>query len=696
MKLQEVTSYNLKSQTILNESWNVLTESQRLHVGAWEKRVWPLMEQLNTLLEAQLTADQIQQIFANAEKVSIEGGANLTALGKAGKVTAEVSSKMKAEIEKLLKQAGNSEPVKNMDQQFDKLRGELANKVKTIKGGDKILAGVDKWKQFAEENPGKSAFIIGAMTSVLAFASGGLMSGAAIGFFLKLANNTIKGDKLSTAIGKSVKGAAIGAVAGALGDVFADMDIGEPEFEGGPAEVNATASSDELTGAGGEEAAQALADMTEEQFREAYARELLERQAEKFNMPVTDAMIQKIADNIEITGNYPDDYDANFEGTFVRGTTYLTPDEAQEYSRIVQSNGGGMEGAFSKEANEFIKDAGGAGPNVVPDTPDDDLDAAIGGDDEPETDSLAPGEGFTTDSGATYSKEDLQNLIQQAAEKGEVPDISSLVDSKDIDAGSYADDVSAIETELRELGIDPLKVPDEDALKAVGVEGAAEVDTNTVRVMTNDGFKDLNREQILQGKQDRSIKRSIANAMLQKLKTQAAAESIEDRLHDEFALYEASLQEGPLGAAAKGFAKSVGGVVGAGAKAAGKGVVGAVKKGASAAGKELGQKITVRKLNKLWKAAGSPTDTGEIANVLAQAGLSDEQIGTIGQSNKVDLKPTNATQEPAQDGPKADTPTKTQTGNPPQQVDLKALAAQIKKAGVADQVKKQLANKVFS
>ena len=121
MKLQEVTGYNLQSKTILNEGWEVLTESQRLHVSAWEKRVWPLMEQLNVLLEAELTTDQIQKIFTSAEQVANATGNNRTALGKAGDVTKEVSTKIKAEIDKLIKQAADSEPVKNMDAQFDKL-----------------------------------------------------------------------------------------------------------------------------------------------------------------------------------------------------------------------------------------------------------------------------------------------------------------------------------------------------------------------------------------------------------------------------------------------------------------------------------------------------------------------------------------------------------------------------------------------
>jgi hypothetical protein len=234
MKLQEVTAYNLKSEAILTESqsWEMLTEQQRIYVGSWEKNVWPLVEQYSKLMEADLKPDQIKKIFQDAEKVSIEGGENMTALGKAGKVTAEVSGKMKAEIDKLMDAAANSGPVKNFDAQFEKLKSQLKTKLQGNPAGQKILAGVEKWGGFAKDNPAKSAFIIGAMTSVLAFASGGILSGAAIGFFLKLANNTIKGDKLSTAMAKGVKGAAIGAIAGALGDAIggAAEDMFPPEI----------------------------------------------------------------------------------------------------------------------------------------------------------------------------------------------------------------------------------------------------------------------------------------------------------------------------------------------------------------------------------------------------------------------------------------------------------------------------------
>jgi hypothetical protein len=116
-------------------------------------------------------------------------------------------------------------------------------------------------------------------------------------------------------------------------------------------------------------------------------------------------------------------------------------------------------------------------------------------------------------------------------------------------------------------------------------------------------------------------------------------------------------------------------------------VGGAIKKGAGAAvgaaksaGKELGNKVTYNKLMKSWKDAGSPTDSASVMNILQDAGLSNDQITTIGKENKVDLKPkaqpkadaTTATPQaggtqaqggdaPAQTGnPQADAPAQSQ------------------------------------
>jgi hypothetical protein len=99
--------------------------------------------------------------------------------------------------------------------------------------------------------------------------------------------------------------------------------------------------------------------------------------------------------------------------------------------------------------------------------------------------------------------------------------------------------------------------------------------------------------------------------------------------------YDLYLQEGPFDAIKQG-AKAVGG---------------AIKKGAAAVGKELGNKVTVAKLMKQWKAMGEPPDTGSVMNILQDAGLSTDQIGQIGQAAQVDL---GAGTEPSQSDEPAD------------------------------------------
>ena len=221
MKLNEV-KYDYKSKHYLAESWNTLTEEQQVYIGSWENKVWPLVEQYSKLFEAEVTPDQIKDIFTRAEKVAMQSGTNQTVLGKAGKISGAIASKLKTEIEKLAKQAQDSAPIQNVDSAFDNLRKQIASTIGKGSGGQSILGMVDKWKNYTKENPAKAAFCIAAMTSALAFASGGIVSGMAIGFFIKLANNIVTGDKLSSAVAKTGKQMAIGALAGGLGKIVAD------------------------------------------------------------------------------------------------------------------------------------------------------------------------------------------------------------------------------------------------------------------------------------------------------------------------------------------------------------------------------------------------------------------------------------------------------------------------------------------
>jgi len=217
MKLQEVTSYNLKTQTILNEGWQELSESQRLYLGRWEKELWPLVENYKKYVaEATLTKDQIDAIFKGAEDSANAGGDNLNVLGKAGKAVGdaaklpvEMAKAVDAKINELGRAAGNAGPVKNMDAKFEQLKKDISSK----NSDSKIVQGIQKVSDWAKANPGKASLAVGILTAVAAFA-GGPAGGAAAGLILRASKDLLQGEKLSAAIGKSVKTAAYGAIAG--------------------------------------------------------------------------------------------------------------------------------------------------------------------------------------------------------------------------------------------------------------------------------------------------------------------------------------------------------------------------------------------------------------------------------------------------------------------------------------------------
>ena len=223
MKLQEVTLYENRSHRILKEGWHDLTEAQQKYQLRWERELFPLLEQYVKVAEAELTADQIQAIFKGAEANAMASGTNQTALGKAGsaagkagaaamagvKMTADLAKKVDAKINELGRMAQNAGPVKNADAKFE----ELKKKISAENSDSKIVQGIQKVSDWAKANPGKASLAVGILTTIAAFA-GGPAGGAAAGLILRASKDLLQGEKLSTAVGKSVKTAAYGALAG--------------------------------------------------------------------------------------------------------------------------------------------------------------------------------------------------------------------------------------------------------------------------------------------------------------------------------------------------------------------------------------------------------------------------------------------------------------------------------------------------
>lgn len=199
-----IESHRSQSRKILIESCEGLTHDQKRIVEG-------IYNELRPLIEASLTADQIKQVFGAVEKSAVASGDSRTAIG-AG---VDVAKKANEIINNVGKWLQDTAPVKMADQKFEQLKSKVGAKFPEL---DKQLTGLGTWMK---ENPGKTAAVIGVLTA-LASLAGGPVGGAIAGQVLRGASELIKGEKLSTAVGKGIKTAAFGFIAGKAFEMLGD------------------------------------------------------------------------------------------------------------------------------------------------------------------------------------------------------------------------------------------------------------------------------------------------------------------------------------------------------------------------------------------------------------------------------------------------------------------------------------------
>jgi hypothetical protein len=164
-----------------------------------------IYNEFRPLIEATLTPDQINKIFTDVETSATASGGNRSALGQ-GK---DALVKANEIINKAGKWLQDTTPVKAFDQKFDNLK----RKINTTFPDSKILDGISKLGILAQEHPKKTAAIVGILTAVASLA-GGPLGGAIAGQVLRGSVELLKGEKLSTAIGKGIKTAVFGYLSG--------------------------------------------------------------------------------------------------------------------------------------------------------------------------------------------------------------------------------------------------------------------------------------------------------------------------------------------------------------------------------------------------------------------------------------------------------------------------------------------------
>jgi hypothetical protein len=188
------------------------------------------------LMEAQLTPQQIQQIFQQVEQGATSTGGNRTLLGK-GKDAASAVNKA---WEDLKTKVQNSGPIKNVDAMYD----QAAEKLKQATGGDQgVMKYVQKYRDFAKKHPVAQSLIYSALIAAAGISGAGLGGAAALGLF-KMVDKLLQGEKFSSAAYSGAKTGAMAYAAGQIGKAIKGQSgAGSQPAAGGA--VNAPYGADE-------------------------------------------------------------------------------------------------------------------------------------------------------------------------------------------------------------------------------------------------------------------------------------------------------------------------------------------------------------------------------------------------------------------------------------------------------------------
>ena len=178
-----------------------------------EQRTYKLWESAgHKIMEAQLTADQIKQLFANIEQGATDAGGNRTMIGK-GKDAAGAVSKA---WEDLKGKVYNSGPMSNFAAAYDK----QAEKLKQATGGDQgVFKYVQKYRDFAEKHPIIQGFVYSALIAAAGITGAGLGGAAVLGLF-KLTDQLLQGKDIRSAMYQGAKTGALAYGASKLGDLI--------------------------------------------------------------------------------------------------------------------------------------------------------------------------------------------------------------------------------------------------------------------------------------------------------------------------------------------------------------------------------------------------------------------------------------------------------------------------------------------
>jgi hypothetical protein len=160
------------------------------------------------LVEAQLTADQITQLFQQIQTAK----GNRTLVGKgvdAGGAAVKAWNDLKSKLY-------NSGPMEGFAAAYD----QAAEKLKQATGGDQgAMQYVQKYRDFAKKHPILQGFLYSALIAAAGISSAGLGGAAALAL-LKTADKALQGEDIRSALYSGAKTGALAYGASKLGDLI--------------------------------------------------------------------------------------------------------------------------------------------------------------------------------------------------------------------------------------------------------------------------------------------------------------------------------------------------------------------------------------------------------------------------------------------------------------------------------------------
>jgi len=217
--------------------------------------VWKQIGQ--QLKERDLTKQEVLTLFGNVEQAMTnrDTGANRTLLGRGKDITTKYAGKIKDATNKILSAVQDSVPVEAVDTYYN----QATNALNKVVGGDKgkVMKAITAYRNLAKAYPKTAGFAKAALVAITGLATGGaglpIIAGLTYGL-----DSAIKGDRLSTVLGKGGGAAALAwagqQVAGAFKGSADAAAAGAPQS---PAMGQAEFAAQQAAGGAGQAAGQA-------------------------------------------------------------------------------------------------------------------------------------------------------------------------------------------------------------------------------------------------------------------------------------------------------------------------------------------------------------------------------------------------------------------------------------------------------